>query len=95
MNRDVNGRFTKGNNCGGRKKLPSDFAEAVKSVSAEALEVLVSIMRDKKAPAASRVKASVTIIERAYGKAPLTVEMPQFTSDFVLEISAEEETEDE
>lgn len=44
------------------------LAEAAKEHAQEALDVLVEIAKDKEQPAAARVSAANSILDRAYGK---------------------------
>lgn len=53
----------------GRPAIPADVKEAARAHTPEALNTLASIMRDKRAPAAARVKASEALLERAWGRA--------------------------
>lgn len=64
----VTGRFTAGNSCGGRKPVPEELKEAFQLSGHEALAVLLSVMRDKKARNADRIKAAEIILDRGYGK---------------------------
>lgn len=68
---------------GGRKPFkrvlitPRDVAhlsEIAKEHTPEALNMVLSIMRDKKTPATSRLAAAAMIIERGFGKIPQPVE---------------------
>jgi hypothetical protein len=55
----------------GRKSagIGEDIKALAKQLAPEALETLAVIMRDKTVPAAARVSAANSIIERGYGKA--------------------------
>ena len=64
----VTGRFTAGNSCGGRKPVPDDLKEAFQLSGHEALAVLLSVMRDKRARNADRIKAAEIILDRGWGK---------------------------
>jgi hypothetical protein len=68
-------RFQKGQsgNPGGRPKVLGQVQELARQYTAEALETLRDIMRDKKAPPAARALASNSILDRAYGRPPQTV----------------------
>jgi hypothetical protein len=68
-------RFQKGQsgNPGGRPKVLGEVQELARQYTAEALETLRDIMRDKKAPPAARALASNSILDRAYGRPPQTV----------------------
>lgn len=56
------------NNPKGRPKIPVELKEAARAYTAEALETLAQVMRDKKAPASARTMAASAIIDRAHGK---------------------------
>ena len=47
-----------------------DFQELAREHTIEALDVLVQIMLNEKAPPNARVAAASTLLDRAYGKAP-------------------------
>ena len=68
-------RFQKGQsgNPGGRPKVVGEVQELARQHSAQAIETLAGIMQDKKAPAAARALASNSILDRAYGKPPQTL----------------------
>lgn len=62
--------FKKGQsgNPSGRPKRSKPIEDEAKKHAAEALQTLVKVMRDKEAPPAARVTASVQVLDRAYGK---------------------------
>ena len=64
--------FPKGvsGNRGGRPKVLGEFQELAREHTIEALDVLVQIMLNEKAPPNARVAAANTLLDRAYGKAP-------------------------
>ncbi len=64
--------FQKGvsGNAGGRPKAAHSIQELARKHTIEALDVLVQIMLNKKAPPNARVAAANTLLDRAYGKAP-------------------------
>lgn len=50
------------------QKAKATFAELAQNLSVEALNTLEEIMRDTQSPAAARVAAANSIIDRGYGK---------------------------
>jgi hypothetical protein len=60
-------------NPGGRPKVLGDVQELAREHSTEAIATLAAIMRDKRAPPAARAMASNSILDRAYGKPPQTL----------------------
>ena len=64
------GRFVKGlcpTRTGGRKHMPAAFKALAQEYTEEALLTLGSILSDKKAKNADRIKAATYIIDRVYG----------------------------
>jgi hypothetical protein len=59
----------------GRPKLNVPVATLARERTTEAIETLTAIMRDRKATASARVSAAVAILERAWGKAPQTIDL--------------------
>lgn len=62
---------------GGRKKgtpnkATASIRDAARAYTDEALQALVSVMRDKEAPHAARVSAANSVLDRGFGK-PSTV----------------------
>ena len=62
-------RGTSGN-PGGRPRAAHSIQELARQHTTEALDVLVQIMLNEKAPPNARVSAANTLLDRAYGKAP-------------------------
>ena len=57
-------------NPGGRPRAACSIQELARKHTIEALDVLVQIMLNEKAPPNARVAAANTLLDRAYGKAP-------------------------
>lgn len=49
------------------------LTQLAREYTEDAVDALVGIMRDKKAPAAARVAASTQILNRGWGQAPQTI----------------------
>lgn len=85
-------RWTKGQsgNPGGRPK-DSELREAARAHTKDAIATLVSVMKNKKAPAAARVTAACALLDRGYGKPnqaitgedgePLTIRIVRLADD--------------
>lgn len=104
-------KFEKGNTVGrqfkpGESGNPAGPPKAIREVAAaarpyteEMLSTLVRIARDTKATAAARVNAAQYILDRAWGKAPATVELRRtaelgnLTDDELIAIAAGEVAE--
>jgi hypothetical protein len=70
------GKFQPGQsgNPGGRPKVISEIQALAREHKAEAIDTLVSIMRDEGASAAARVSAASAILDRGFGKPTQTVD---------------------
>lgn len=55
-------------NPGGRPKAAHRVRDLARERTEDAIDVLVSIMRDEGAPAPARVSAASAILDRGYGK---------------------------
>lgn len=75
--------FKKGQsgNPGGRARVRlvdgRTLTDLAREHTAEAVETLVEIMRDRTAPAAARVAASDKILNRGWGQAPQTINLTE------------------
>jgi hypothetical protein len=69
-------RFKKGTsgNPGGRPKLLKDVRDLAREYTQEAIETFVLIMRNHKAPSATRLAAASALLDRAWGKPHQTVD---------------------
>jgi hypothetical protein len=59
-------RFKKGNTFGGRKPMPKEAKKALSEATPEAIKTLISLLKDK--DHSIRLKASIELINREYGK---------------------------
>src|SRR5215467_10831404 len=68
-------KFQKGQsgNPGGRPKAVAEVQELARQHTPDAIKTLAQIMRDPKAPPAARAMASNSILDRAFGRPPQTV----------------------
>jgi hypothetical protein len=60
-------------NPGGRPKEVAHVKELARQWTTEAVQTLAVIMKDESAPHSARVKASESLLDRAWGKAEATV----------------------
>ena len=83
-NRSKTGQFLPGNraNPSGRPKIPAEVREATRAACPEAVQYLVSVMRDETERTPYRMDAAKTLLERAYGK-------PMQAQDITLDVSGE------
>src|SRR5262245_60317530 len=63
----------KSGNPGGRPKVVGEVQARAREYTKEAIETLRDIMLDIKAPAASRVLAANSLLDRAYGRPSQTI----------------------
>jgi hypothetical protein len=63
--------FQKGQsgNAGGRPRVLAEVRELARAHTTSALNTLVEIVKNKKAPPAARIAAANSILDRGYGKA--------------------------
>lgn len=66
---------------GAVNKATADIREAAQEYTAEALGVLASVMRDEAQPAAARVVAANSIIDRGHGKPSQSVQVDAIIGD--------------
>ena len=91
QNQDEKGRFKKGNTCGGRKKIPEEFTDAVLSYTNEALQTVVKIMKSRNSSPAVKLRAAQYILDRAFGypRGNLEVEAEVENDGFLEALSAQ------
>ena len=75
-------------NPGGRPKEVAHVKELARTWTAEAISTLAQIMGDESAPHSARVKASESLLDRAWGKSESTVNVKQ--ANDVRELSTAE-----
>ncbi len=85
----------KSGNPGGRPKVLGEVQALAREYTAEAIETLRDIMRNKEAPPAARGYAANSILDRGYGKPSQTVNMggidrpvAQLTNAELMEIAS-------
>ncbi len=61
-------------NPGGRPKVLAEVRDLARQHTTTAVQALVDIMQDKKAPAAARVGAATALLDRGYGKPTQPIE---------------------
>ena len=74
--RAPDGKWLKGApspNPSGRPKVLGEVMALARGHTAEAIETLVTVMTDEEQPAAARVAAANSILDRGYGKPPAAV----------------------
>jgi len=75
----------KSGNPGGRPRILADVQEAARKYTAEAMDTLATIMRDDKAPPATRVAAANSLLDRGWGRAPASVSLTHETAEATSE----------
>lgn len=98
QNREKTGRFKPGSsgNPGGRpKRKPEeqDALSAINRLSLEAVQVMQMLLREKKTPAAVKVKIAETILDRTFGKPHVSADIARHGSgeDFEIVITGLDE----
>jgi len=72
------GRFlpgAPGSRNGGRPMLPPELKALCQGAAPEAIAVAIKLYKDEQQPAGARIKACEVILDRAYGKAPQSVDV--------------------
>jgi len=71
------GRFAKGcsGNAGGRPRVIQHIQDLARQHTAEAIETLAEIMKDKDSPSAARVGAATALLDRGWGKPRQAIEV--------------------
>jgi hypothetical protein len=62
-------------NPSGRPRKVFELAQQAQQYAGVALNTLVDVMKDKKAPAAARVSAASALLDRAFGRAPQAIKL--------------------
>jgi hypothetical protein len=75
----------KSGNPGGRPRILANVQEAARQYTAEAMETLANIMRDTKAPPATRVAAANSLLDRGWGRAPASLSLSREDADATSE----------
>jgi hypothetical protein len=75
----------KSGNPGGRPRILANVQEAARQYTAEAMETLANIMRDAKAPPATRVAAANSLLDRGWGRAPASLSLSHETAEATSE----------
>jgi Family of unknown function (DUF5681) len=57
------------------RRIFRDVADAAREVTGEAINALVAIMKNPKAPAAARISAAQALLDRGYGKPAQAIEV--------------------
>jgi hypothetical protein len=70
----------------GRPRVVADVREAARKWTAEAIETLAAIMRDKKAPPAARGAAATALLDRGWGKPVQQIEAENAEPRLVITI---------
>jgi len=79
VTRMPSGRFASGRsgNPGGRPRIIADVQALARSYTTEAIETLVGIANDPKAPPGARVAAANALLDRAWGRAQASLTIHQ------------------
>ena len=91
----------KSGNPGGRPRVVGEVQALARELTAEAVQTLRDIMRDKKAPHAARGYAANSILDRGYGRPSQTISTSrdkphdQMTDNELLAIAAAAPEDDE
>ena len=79
----------KSGNPGGRPKIPQHVKELAQAKTEDAVLTLIEIMGDGKQPAAARVSAANSLLDRGYGKPAQQIEAKvEEVKSFVVEAPA-------
>ena len=78
-------------NPGGRPRAEIHVRDLAREHTAEALAVMVEVMRNKKAPATARLGAAQGLIDRAWGKPAQTIVGDDEADPVRIEISDREQ----
>lgn len=73
--RGRDGRFMKGNRSGGRKEIPTDIKEMLRSATPDACRLLVETINDVEAKPELRIKCCEIVLDRVYGKPQQSVDL--------------------
>lgn len=80
-------------NPGGRPKMDATIRDLARTYTAEAIETLAQIMRNRNAPPSARVSAACAILDRGWGKPAQFVEnltVGATLEDFLLRVAQNE-----
>lgn len=80
------GQKTGGRQAGTPNKATVDVKEAAQAFTADALNVLASIMRNEDSPSAARVSAASVLLDRGHGKPKQSLDVDATVAATVTEI---------